>query len=68
MWSAEKTEAIDPVSDFWWLDDDPSEHDHDWLRANGRQDRLIEMSVDRDPDALLEVRSRLPAGRLVNSC
>jgi hypothetical protein len=59
LWSAEKTEAIDAASDFWWLDDDPSDHDCDWLRANGRQDRLIEMSVDRDPDALLEAGSRL---------
>jgi hypothetical protein len=59
MWSAEKTEAIDPASDFWWLDDDPCEHDHDGLRAYGRQNRLIEMSVDRDADALLEARSLL---------
>jgi hypothetical protein len=56
LWSAEKTEAIDPLSDFWWLDDDPSAHDRDWLRTNGRHDRLIEISVDHDPDALLEAR------------
>jgi hypothetical protein len=62
MWSAEKTEAIDPAADFWWLDDDPSDHDRDWLRANGRQDRLIVISVDRDPDALLKARSRLLRG------
>lgn len=58
-WSAEKTEAIHPASDFWWLDDDPSAHDRDWLRANGRQDRLIEISVDRAPDALLHAKSVL---------
>jgi hypothetical protein len=54
VWSVEKTEAIDPVSDFWWLDDDPSDQDRHWLRANCRQNRLIVISVDRDPDALLE--------------
>jgi hypothetical protein len=59
VWSAEKTEVIDPLSDFWWLDDDPCEHDHDWLRAYGRQERLIEISVDHDPDALLMARSLL---------
>jgi hypothetical protein len=55
-WSVNKTEAIDPVSDFWWLDDDPSERDRQWL---ARQDRLIEISCDRDPEALLQARSRL---------
>jgi hypothetical protein len=59
-WSANKTEAIDPISDFWWVDDDPTEHDRAWLRAHHRQDRLIEVSCDRDPDALLQARSRFP--------
>jgi hypothetical protein len=26
-WSINKTEAIDPRSDFWWLDDDATEYD-----------------------------------------
>ena len=62
-WSVNKTEAIDPTSDFWWLDDDPSEHDRGWLRAHDREDRLIEISSDRDPDALLHARSVLLAAR-----
>ena len=24
-WRVNKTEAIDPASDFWWVDDDPTE-------------------------------------------
>jgi hypothetical protein len=55
-WSVNKTEGIDPASDFWWLDDDPSEHEREWLRAHHRQHRLIEVSCDRDPDALLQAR------------
>jgi hypothetical protein len=51
-WSVNKIEAIDPVSDFWWLDEDASEQDRQWLRAHHRQDRLIVVSADRDPDAL----------------
>jgi hypothetical protein len=50
-WSAEKIEAIDQASDFWWVDDDPSDNGRDWLRANGREDRLIVISVNHDPDA-----------------
>ena len=57
---ARKIEAIDPKSDFWWIDDNPSEHDRAWLRAHHRQDRLIEASSDRGPEALLTTRSRLP--------
>jgi hypothetical protein len=60
-WRASKTEAIDPVADFWWLDDDPSADDRDWLRMHGCEDRLIEVSSDRDADALLRARSRLSA-------
>ena len=52
-WKVEKTEAIDPASDFWWLDDDPSEHDRDWLREHDRENRLIEVSSDLDLDALV---------------
>jgi hypothetical protein len=59
VWSTSKTEAIDPISDFWWLDDDPTEEDRAWLRSHNRQDRLIEVSSDRDPDALLAARAVL---------
>jgi hypothetical protein len=61
-WSVNKTEAISPVSDFWWVEDAPSEHDRDWLRMHDRQDRLIEVSSDREPDALLHARSLLQSG------
>jgi hypothetical protein len=57
LWSARKIEAIDPASDFWWVDDDPTEEDRDWLLSHNRQDRLIEISSDRDPDALLVARA-----------
>ena len=62
-WSVSKTEAIDPISDFWWLDDDPTEDDRAWLRSHNRQDRLIEVSSDRDRDALLVARAVLGAAQ-----
>jgi hypothetical protein len=58
-WSVHKTETIDPASNFWWVDDNVTEYDRDWLRANHGEDRLIEISADRDPDALLRARSLL---------
>ena len=64
LWTATKTEAIDPNSNFWWVDDNPAETERDWLRANGREDRLIEVSVDCDPGALVMARPRL-AGSVV---
>jgi hypothetical protein len=55
-WSVNKTDALDPASDFWWwIDDSPTEHDPNWLCPHGREDRLIAVSNDRDPDALLRV-------------
>ena len=59
LWTANKTEAIDPASDFWWLDDDPTEHARNWLRVHRREDRLIQLSVDHDPAALTVARSIL---------
>jgi hypothetical protein len=61
VWSAKKTEAIDPTSDFWWVDDDPTEDDRAWLHSHNRQDRLIEVSSDRDAGALLAARAVLGA-------
>jgi hypothetical protein len=55
VWTINKTEAVDPRSDFWWLDDDPTAHDRDWLRAHDREDRLIEISTDTDPGALMQL-------------
>ena len=59
LWNANKTEAIDPASDFWWLDDDPTEIDRRWLRTHNRDDRLIQVSIDHDPAALAVARSIL---------
>jgi hypothetical protein len=59
LWTANKTEAIDAASDFWWLDDDPTEHARNWLPAHRREDRLIQLSIDRDPAALTVARSIL---------
>ena len=61
-WSIHKTEAIDPASEFWWVDDNVTEDDLDWLRAHHREDRLTQVSSDRDPDALLDARSLLQSG------
>jgi hypothetical protein len=58
-WRVRKIEVIDPRANFWWVDDDPTEQDRAWLVAHGRQDRLIVISSDRDPDALSEARLRL---------
>jgi hypothetical protein len=59
LWSVNKTEAIDPASDFWWLDDDPTDDARYWLRAHRREDRLIHLSADQDPAALAVARSIL---------
>jgi hypothetical protein len=59
LWTLNKSEVLDARSDFWWLDDDPTAQDRDWLRMHNREDRLVEVSSDRDPDALLHARSRL---------
>jgi len=61
-WRVNKTEAIDPKSDFWWVDDNVTEYDRDWPRVHDRQDRLIEVSSDHDPNALLDARSLLLSG------
>ena len=52
-WTTHKCEAIDPKSYFWWVDDDPTTHDRDLLRARGCEDRLIEVNTDTHPDALM---------------
>ena len=54
-WTAHKCEAIDPKSDFSWVDDAPTPHDRGWLREHGCEDRLIEISTDTNPDALTEL-------------
>jgi hypothetical protein len=59
LWTLSKTEAIDLTSDFWWIDDDPSEGDRNWLRAHNCEHRLVEVSADDNPDALRVARSRI---------
>jgi hypothetical protein len=66
VWNLRKTEAIDPASDFWWVDDDPTEMDRRWLRTHHREDRLIQVSSDRDPAALAVARSILE--RAISQC
>lgn len=52
VWSVNKTEAIDPESDFWWVDDDVSGPDREWLRLHNREDRLVIVSKMLDPHNL----------------
>jgi hypothetical protein len=59
VWTVNKTDAIDPTSDFWWLDDDPTDDARYWLRAHRREDRLIQLSTAHDPAALAVARSIL---------
>ena len=54
-WETNKSEALDPEAEFWWVDDDPTEEDRDWLRAHGCEDRLIEISTETHPDALTQL-------------
>jgi len=54
-WSANKSEALDPKCEFWWIDDAPSRHDREWLRDHGCEDRLIEISTDTNHDALIQL-------------
>jgi hypothetical protein len=58
-WTAHKSEAIDPKSDFWWIDDAPSAQDRDWLRVHGCEHRLLEISSDVDSGALLQLLIRI---------
>jgi hypothetical protein len=59
--SASKVEAIDPTSNFWWLDDAATEAECHRLRIHRREDRLVEVWADTDPGALLHAQSRLTA-------
>ena len=54
-WTINKSEALDPQTEFWWIDDDPSAHDRDWLCVHGCEDRLIEINTDTYPDALAQL-------------
>jgi hypothetical protein len=58
-WVTLKTEAIDLASDFYWLDDSPLQYEIDYLKANGRIDRWIDICSRTNPDALKEVMKML---------
>ena len=58
-WGERKIDAIDPSSDFFWLDDAHGDEALAILTAHGKADRAIEVSVDRDPEALLRARQIL---------
>ena len=51
-WTINKSEALNPESEFWWIDDAPSSDDVNWLRVHGCEDRLVKISTDVDPEAL----------------
>lgn len=58
-WHTRKTDAIDPASDFYWVDDSPAEGDLEILAKHNRTDRWIAASVDAVPDDLLRIEDRL---------
>ena len=66
-WQTHKTDAIDLSTEFYWIDDSPSEADLLALAAHGRADRWIPASVDTAPDDLLRIerclRARLEGAR-----
>ncbi len=51
-WERKKTDAMDLSGDSYWLDTDHGEEALAVLTANGKTDRAIEVSVDRDPKDL----------------
>jgi hypothetical protein len=58
-WDRRKVDAIDFLTNFFWVDDNHGEEALAILTAHGRADRAIETNVDRDPDALLRAMKRL---------
>src|SRR5438270_12842030 len=54
-WTINKSEALNPQTEFWWIDDDPTVSDRGWLREHGCEDRMIEISTDTDPGAMMQL-------------
>jgi hypothetical protein len=54
-WNTLKTDAIDPLSDFYWVDDCPLQSEQQWLVANEVFDRWIQADTRRRPDDLCRV-------------
>lgn len=57
-WNTLKTEAIDFLSDFYWLDDNPMQFEVGIIKARSLSERLITVNLDRE-DELKEIMSRL---------
>lgn len=62
-WGSRKIDAIDLSADFYWVDDAHGEEALAILAANGKGDRAVYASVDRDPNALLHAVRRLAERR-----
>jgi hypothetical protein len=60
-WTARKIDSVDLAADFFWLDDNPGVEAIAILVAHGRTDRLIEVSVERDPNDLRRAKKVLAA-------
>lgn len=58
-WQTLKTEAIDLVSDFYWLDDSPLQREIELLESRGILHRWIPVDTRRRPDDLRRVMTIL---------
>jgi hypothetical protein len=58
-WGSRKIDAIDLSNDFYWVDDDHGVEALSILAAHGKADRAIEVSVDRDREALRHAMDKL---------
>ncbi len=57
-WDTLKTEAIDLVADFYWLDDSPFQSEIASLQERGAADRLLVVNL-ANPDDLLRLQQFL---------
>ncbi len=58
FWNTLKTEAIDFLSDFYWLDDNPMRAEVGIITTKSLNDRLIIVNLDRN-DELKNIMKRL---------
>ncbi|MBN1320565.1 MAG: hypothetical protein JXA87_06980 [Thermoleophilia bacterium] len=58
-WNTLKTEAIDPLSDFYWVDDSLLQSEQQWLATHGILDRWIQADTRKRPDDLGRVLEEL---------
>jgi hypothetical protein len=59
VWNTLKTEAIDPLSDFYWVDDCLLQSEQQWLAANEVLDRWVHADTRKRPDDLRRVLEEL---------